>query len=185
MMPSTAAELALAALLSFVVTAGSSAQVLRVDGDHFTVDGQPTFLIFVSYFDGVRRIPDDLASTRVVDADFDYLISKGVSGIRVFPNWQFRAETLMECDGTLRPLQLEKLKTLIDRAAAKRLVVDVTFTIDTVKNPTGRQCLRASDYKNALEAVTGALAGKTNILADLQNEHDKNRPPADSSHPRG
>src|SRR5207249_4003980 len=34
-------------------------------------------------------------------------------------------------------------------------------------------------------SATSALAGKTNVLFDLQNEHDKNLPPADAQHPRG
>ena len=185
MMPSRAVELALAALLLLVIATCSDAQVLGVEGDRFTLNGQPRFLVFVSYFDGVRRIPDNLASTTVLDADLEYLVSKGVSGVRIFPNWQSPGETLMQCDGALRPLQLEKLTRLIDRAAAKGLVVDVSFTIDTVKNTAGHQCLSASDYKKALDTVTSSLAGKTSILFDLQNEHDKNRPPADSSHPKG
>src|SRR5207249_5935824 len=113
----------------------------------------------------------------------DYFVRKGVSGIRVFPNWHFAAETLMQCDGTLRPRQLEKLKTLIDRAAARRLVVDVSFTIDTVKSPEGATCLKASDYNTALQTAVGALAGRSNVLFDLQNEHDKNRPRPDAAHP--
>jgi hypothetical protein len=180
MMPSRAAELAAVVLLLLSVTAG--AQTLRVDGGRLAIDGRATFLVFVSYFDGVRRIPDDLASTAVLDADFDYLVSKGVAGIRVFPNWQFRSETLMDCAGALRPLQLQKLKMFLDRAAAKRLVVDVSFTIDVVRNAQGAQCLGAADYKRALEATAAALSGRPNILFDLQNEHDKNRPAADASH---
>src|SRR3989442_11487334 len=163
MMPSRAVELALAALLLLVIATCSDAQVLGVEGDRFTLNGQPRFLVFVSYFDGVRRIPDNLASTTVLDADLEYLVSKGVSGVRIFPNWQSPGETLMQCDGALRPLQLEKLKRLIDSAAANGLVVDVSFTIDTVKTTAGHQCLSASDYKKALDTVTSSLAGKTSI----------------------
>src|SRR5205085_1551558 len=82
-------------------------------------------------------IPDNLAAMTVLDADLQYLASKGVSGVRIFPNWQAPGETLMQCDGALRPLQLEKLTRLIDRAAANGLVVDVSFTIDTVTNTDG------------------------------------------------
>jgi hypothetical protein len=184
MMPPRLAELAAAALLS-LWTVAASAQSLGIEGGQFAVDGRPAFLIFVSYFDGVRRIPDDLASTATLDADLDYLVSKAVAGVRVFPNWQFRSETLMDCDGGLRPRQLAKLKKLVDRAAAKHVVVDLSFTIDVVKNGEDKQCLSAADYKRALETVTTALAGKTNVLFDLQNEHDKNRPPPDDAHKSG
>jgi hypothetical protein len=184
MMPPRLPELATAALLvSWIVAAG--VQSLGIDGNRFTVDGRPAFLIFVSYFDGVRRIPDDLASTAILDADLDYFVRKRVGGVRVFPNWQFRSETLMDCDGALRPRQLAKLKKLVGRAVAKRLVVDLSFTIDVVKNAQEKQCLGAADYKHGLETVTTALAGTTNVLFDLQNEHDKNRPPPDGTHKSG
>src|SRR5207253_57451 len=99
--------------------------------------------------DGIRRIPDNLESTSVLDADFDYLARHGVSGIRVFANWHFRDETLMDCSGSLRRRQLDKLVMLVDRAAARGLAVDLTFTIDTVKNASGSQCLTATAYKTA------------------------------------
>ena len=185
MMPSRVAELAAAVLLALSIADAARGQALRVAGDRFTIDGRPTFLVFVSYFDGVRRIPDSLSSTAVLDADFDYLVSRGAAGVRVFPNWQFRSETLMDCAGKLRPLQLRKLTMFVDRAAAKRLVVDVSFTVDVVRNSQGRQCLSAANYKQALGSVTAALRGRTNVLFDLQNEHDKNRPPPDRSHPNG
>ena len=183
-MPRRAAELALAAAIAIAAVSAGNAQTLAVQGDRFTLNGRPAFLVFVSYSDGVRRISDSGATT-VLDADLDYFVRKGLSGLRVFPNWQFPGDTLMHCDGTLRPLQLEKLKTLVDRAAEKGLVVDVSFTIDTVKTPQGSPCLNASGYNTALQAATGALAGRSNLLFDLQNEHDKNLPPADAAHPRG
>jgi hypothetical protein len=185
MMPSRVAELGAAVLLALSTARTSNAQSLGVDGDRFTIDGRRGFLVFVSYFDAVRRVPDNLASTAVLDSDLEYFEAKGIGGIRVFPNWQFPSETLMECDGTLRPLQLAKLKRLVDRAAAKRFIVDLSFTIDVVKNPQGARCLSAESYKTAIEAATTALAGKTNVLFDLQNEHDKNRPPADNAHSAG
>src|SRR5437764_7755527 len=184
MMPSRVVEVVLAVLV-WLVAAAANSQTLGVHGDRFTVNGQPRFLVFVSYFDGVRRLPDNLASTAVLDADLDYFVRKGISGVRIFPNWQFRSETLMQCDGTLRRLQLDKLRIFIDRAAEKGLVVDVSFTIDTVRKAQGGQCLTAGAYKTALEAATAALAGKKGVLFDLQNEHDKNHPPTDASHPHG
>jgi len=49
----------------------------------------------------------------------------------------------MDCNGQIRDSdaspQLRKLKLLIDRAAAYSLVVDVSFTADTVKAAQGDQ----------------------------------------------
>ncbi len=168
-----------------LATQPAAAQSLGTDQRAFTVNGRAAFLLFISYFDGVRRIPDSLTSTRTLDTDLDTFVSKDVSGIRVFPNWQFPGETLMACDGSLRPPQLRKLKILIERAAVKNLVVDVSFTLDTVRDAAGRQCLEADAYKAALEHVTRELAPYRNALFDLQNEHDKNLPPVDARHARG
>src|SRR5437868_14828885 len=118
MMPSRAVEVATAALVALFIAAVGHGQTLATHGDRFTLNGQARFLVFISYFDGIRRIPDNLESTSVLDADFDYLARHGLSGIRVFANWQFRDETLMDCSGSLRRRQLDKLVMLIDRAAA-------------------------------------------------------------------
>src|SRR6059036_3946089 len=103
MMPRRAAELALAAAIAIAAVSAGNVQTLAVQGDRFTLNGRPAFLVFVSYSDGVRRISDSGATT-VLDADLDYFVRKGLSGLRVFPNWQFPGDTLMQCDGTLRPL---------------------------------------------------------------------------------
>jgi hypothetical protein len=184
MMPFVAVEVAVAILLTAARAASVGDGELDINDGQFTVDGQTRFVVFVSYFDGVRRIRDRM-DTSLLDADFAYLASKGVSGVRIFPNWQFREETLMRCDGGLRPPQLAKLKLFIDRAAVNAFVVDVSFTLDTVKDARGRQCLSAAAYKSALTSATGALTTTRNVLFDLQNEFDKNLPPADPAHPSG
>jgi len=181
----TAAELATALLLAFLPVFAADAPSLAVRGERLTVNGDPRFLVFISYADGIRRIPDSLDSTTVLDADFDYFVRKKIAGVRVFPNWHFRSETLMQCDGTLRPLQRDKLVKFAARAAAKNLIVDATFTIDTVRDETGRQCLSAGGYNRGLQLATDALRPYRNALFDLQNEHDKNLPPPDDAHRNG
>lgn len=146
------------------VASAGQAQTLAASSGAFTLDGSPTFIVFASYFDGVRRIPDDLRSTSVLDGDLAELAAKGVGGIRVFPNWYHPAETLMDERGSLRPLQLEKLKRLIDRAAAKRIVVDVSFARETVKG------LNVDGYRKGIEAAAAALKDRRAVLFDLQNE---------------
>jgi hypothetical protein len=166
----------LVGLLVFAAAATSPAQVLSTQGSRFAIDGQPRFLVFVSYFDAVRRIPDSLDSTATLDGDLDYFQALGVGGIRVFPNWHARDDTVMDASGHLRPLQLQKLRLLIDRASAKGIVVDLTFTHDTVRD------LGASDYLRGVQATAAALRGKTNLLFDLQNELDHHVPSSDARH---
>ena len=65
MMPSRAVEVVVAAVVAMWPAVSADAQTLAVQGGQFTLNGQPRFLVFVSYFDGVRRIPDTLDSTMV------------------------------------------------------------------------------------------------------------------------
>jgi hypothetical protein len=168
-------------LVAIVVLAGTNArgQTLTVQDGRFALDGRPQFLVFVSFFDGVRRIPDSLDSTAVLDRDLDFLYSAGVRGLRVFPNWHHPGETLMDAAGRLRPLQLKKLQRLIAQAAARRMAVDLSFTLDTISG------LTADAYKRGLQSVARQLKGRTNVFFDLQNELDKHLPPRDSQHPKG
>src|SRR5262245_28848001 len=77
--------------------------VLGVTGSAFTVNGQPKFLLFMSYFDAMR------ASN--LDDDLTYIKSLGFDGIRIFPNWDRRdagycattsTDTLMDTSGAVR-----------------------------------------------------------------------------------
>lgn len=54
---------------------------IGIDENMFTINGTPTFLVFVSYLDAM-----DVSSTNL-HSDFAYLKSKGVDGVRIMPNW--------------------------------------------------------------------------------------------------
>ena len=176
----------LIASVILLVPHASTAQVLGVQGDHFTVSGNPQFLVFISYSDGLRRIPDvsncnDSLNTNTLKTDLQYLATKKVAGIRVFPNWQDPSSTLMDVTGALRCLQLKKLKALVGLAAQNGLVVDLSFTIDTVKDTSTNPPtpMSATAYKTGMQSVATELLGKKNVLFDLQNEldHGGNRAP--------
>jgi hypothetical protein len=62
-------------------TALAATLELGIDEEMFTVNGTPQFLVFVSYFDAM-----DVSATNL-HSDFAYLRSKGVDGVRIFPNW--------------------------------------------------------------------------------------------------
>ena len=184
---SVARTLVMSLLTMSLLSSAANGQALTVRNDHFAVQGRGAkFFVFIHYADGVDRIPDNL-STSVLDADLQYFVDSGISGLRVFPNWQDTSETLMHCDGTLRSLQMQKLQLLVDRAALKQLVVDVSFTLDTVKLSGPETCMTAPAYRDGLQTATTALVGKTNVFFDLQNEMDHGTPPRlpipDPGHP--
>ena len=137
-------------------------------GRGLTFFGQTKYLVFVSYFDALR------ASDSTLDSDFAYLTSKGIGGIRIFPNWwkgfdynNVPGDTLMDSSGNLRAAQLSELKNVLNKAQARGLVVDVSFAKETA----GLENNFAA-YKSGTEAATRELTSYRNVLFDLQNEYD-------------
>jgi hypothetical protein len=125
---------AIALALGVVAAPGRAAAQVRlaVEGDHFTINEQPRFLTFISYFDGL-----DSASSA---ADFQYLRNAGFDGVRVFPNWwtaltpalQWAGDTLIRSDGSLDPTTAARLHAFLSTAEASGLVVDMSFSVETV-----------------------------------------------------
>jgi hypothetical protein len=187
----------LALVAAVVLSDAGSAQAslaLGTRGDRITVDGEPRFLVLVSYFDALdaARLDDDLA-----------WIASRADGIRIFADWwdydrsrrcrtRFSDRTLLEArpDGAIgvRPDRLARLKQVLDRARSAGLVVDLTFSYETVRgasnlraNAQGDVCGSSTDLKNrvrlsayarALGEVATALAGAAyrHVFFDLQNE---------------
>jgi hypothetical protein len=149
---------------------GVDAPVLQAAGDRFAVDGSPRFLLFVSYYDALRVSPAAL------EEDLAYLKSRGIDGIRILPNWfHFRCgglSTPADDDGLFTPTGLrhsrwEAFVHVLQRAAAHRLLVDATFTRDTI------QGIGVAAYEAQIQEVARLLAGSyRHVLFDLQNEHD-------------
>jgi len=141
--------------------------VITTQFDHFVVNGHPKFLVFVSYFDATR------ASNATLDSDFQYIRNKQIDGIRIFPNWLDwgtppvpASDTLMDNDGNLRPARLRRLKEVLIKAKQYGLLVDISFTCDTVPGMT------FNEYRSAMIAATNELSGDgyRHTFFDLQNE---------------
>src|SRR5436305_1213191 len=81
----TVALLAIVAMSA--VRAASAQQTLAVVNNHFTVNGAPQFLLFVSYFDAMRRSNAGGQNTGDIDTDLQYFKDHGYDGIRILPNW--------------------------------------------------------------------------------------------------
>lgn len=169
---------------------------IGIDENMFTVNGTPQFLVFVSYFDAM-----DVSSTNL-NSDFTYLHGKGVDGIRIFPNWwdvrqdvwthptdpyYFDANTLIAQNGTLRSSALTKFLQVLDIAKQHSLLVDVSFSAESVAVCLSGNCtaghpdgsyLSYTNYKNAIATVATTLASYgsayKHVFFDLQNEYDEN-----------
>jgi len=161
-----------------LVSAGrlAPAQTLGTEGDTFTIDGRPQFLIFISYFDGLRRA-NAKQPNGGVDGDFAYFKRVGVDGIRVLPNWQYLCgagptddgQKLFTAEGTINEPMWPTFVEMLDRAAFHRLSVDVTFTRDTF-----RRHIPLAAYAAAIVEVAkrlDAAGGYRHVLFDIQNEY--------------
>lgn len=165
-------------------TGSASAQALAIQGNHFTVDGSARFLKFVTYFDAL-----DVPAGQL-ETDFNLLKNAvHVDGIRILPNWLAQASrttgrtnagnTVMDENGNLRGGPWNQLIYVLDRARAYGLVVDVTWTAETVGPPnTSIAALNYGNYRAALGTVTAAMASPrfNHVLFDLQNESNIHGP---------
>jgi hypothetical protein len=173
------------ALLAFVVmmwTAPTvSAQTLARQGDRFTVDGIPRFLMFISYFDAMRRSNEAGGNSGDLDTDFRFLKDAGFDGIRIFPNWWsyscagaesvnvHAADTLFTSGTSLRHGMWNVFIRVLDRAAAHGLLVDVSFSRESVAGLTS-----VGHYEAQIATVASRLAGgHRHVFFDIQNEFDK------------
>jgi len=140
----------------------ASGQSLAIRDDSFTIDGIRRFLVFVSYFDGASR------PSSVLSSDLQWLKSQGVDGVRVWPNAS--SPRLMTADGRLNTDALSNLKSLVDRAAASGMIVDLTFHREGVCNPPSTCGFTVAAYERAIAATATELRDRRNVLFDLQNE---------------
>jgi hypothetical protein len=140
-----------------VGAADASAQKLTIQGDRFALDGTPKFLTFISYFSAMSapNVIQDLHALRLL----------GFDGIRIWPNLDTGPQ-LMNADGTLRPAELSRLRTILDQARQEHLVVDVTFTHEHIAGMT------MAGAKAGITAATDALRSYDNLLFDIQNERN-------------
>jgi hypothetical protein len=163
------------ALMLLVYATSSGAQTLGIDGARFTIDGRPKFLLFVSYFDGLRRAAAS-NGTGDVDTDFAYLRRVGFDGVRLMVNWQYPCgggpaddQKLLAADGTINEAMWPVFVRFLERAAARGLVVDVTFTREAYETP-----IPVDDYLKGIASVASRLVDKggfRHVLFDIQNEY--------------
>jgi hypothetical protein len=140
----------------------SMAQTLASGGDHFSVNGVRQFIVFASYFHGLERPAETLA------VDLSWLKSKGVMGVRVWPN--ATNPRLMSSNGQLDVIGLQRLTSIIDEAARRGMIVDITFTRESVPLLPNDPAFTIAEYLQAIVSTARELRDRRNILFDLQNE---------------
>src|SRR3989338_11187038 len=156
---------------------------LGVSGDKFTINGTPTFLLGVSFFDAINETAGNL------DSDLQYLQNNHFNLIRVWADWQWqepfestqgdshccRNSTVYDTgkrDGSLNNTRFNQLINVIDQAANRGIVVEVVITDfnPSFYNGGDTAAQRLEKHKTAARNITQALSGKTNVFFDLMNE---------------
>jgi hypothetical protein len=144
--------------------------VLGIDGSHFLLNGNPTFLLGISYY-GALGAPEDLIRRDLTD-----LQCHGFNWLRVWATWDaFDYDvSAVGADGRSREPFLAKLNWLIAECDRRGLVVDVTLARGKTSPDTGPKGRLASfnAHQRAVEVLISALKPHRNWYLDLANERD-------------
>ena len=150
-----------------------AAPALGVQGERFTKNGAPEFLIFASYFDALR------SSDRSGDLAF---FSSHVDGVRIFATWwsyscdgsesrvSHAEDTIFDAAGVIREAYWPRFESFLDAAGSAGLIVDVSFSRDTVAKD-----MTAANFTKGVRAVAERLKNsRRHVYFDVQNEWDDN-----------
>jgi len=177
-------------------------RTLTIQGDHFAVNGQARFLIFISYFDAMRRANAGGAAALADDLAF---FKTRVDGIRIMVNWwnctvpggcgargSAANDSLFDSTGTIRDADhwsdawttnpWDRFIIVLTAARHAGLLVDVTFTIETIAgSPSFAQ------YQLGISRVVSRLTNEHPdlsgiVLFDAANELNNNLPAPNYMH---
>jgi hypothetical protein len=130
-----------------------NAPLVGVKGTEFTLNGKPTYLLGVSYFDGLHWRASDL----------NRLANQGFNLIRIWLDW--REHSFHGAQGKLTHAQT--LVDLVRHAGSLGMVVDVTI-LDRDRSYGGKLAFA----ETAVREAARALLNEPNVFFDLSNEHD-------------
>ena len=144
--------------------------VLGIADTQFTLNGEPTFLLGISYYGGLG------ASERFIEQDLDDLQRAGFNWLRVWATWGAFQEDVSAVDthGGAREPGFARLQWLIAECDRRGLVVDVTLARGRASSETGDGG-RLPDFaahRRAVETLVKSLSSYRNWYLDLANERD-------------
>jgi hypothetical protein len=150
--------------------AGPDQTVLGIADTHFTINGEPTFLLGISYYGGLG------ASARFIEQDLADLQQFGFNWLRVWATWGAFQEDVSAVDvqGRAREPFFARLQWLLAECDRRGFVVDVTLARGRVSSETGAGG-RLPDFaahRQAVETLVTSLSSHRNWYLDLANERD-------------
>lgn len=136
---------------------------LTVSGRQLASDGRPAFLLGVSLFDALGRVPPR-------DEDLDTLKAWGVRIVRVWAHW---SEPIYGPNGVLTPRGRTALASLVTRLGTRGMFLELVLLRPGQLPGEKYAAFSSPDARlAAVRAIAGALKDDRNILFDLYNEHD-------------
>jgi len=152
-------------LIGLILLAGFEGRAkteLGIEGERFTVNGAPVFLLGISYY-GALGAPDDF-----VRQDLDEMKRNGFDWIRVWADWTAFGNDISAVDaaGATREPYLSKLEHLIRECNQRGMIVDVTLARekDRLRN--------LPEHRRAVESLVERLKAYRNWYLDLGNERN-------------
>ncbi len=136
--------------------------VVGLAGDKFTINGQPTFLLGISYF--------DVAGWRA--SDLDALQMRRFNLVRIFLDWGVwlggnRTRSFFNPDGSMK--NTTHLLDFVRACAARGIIVDATI-LHNNSNELGDW--NGAFPQTAIRNAVRLLANEPNVFFDLVNEHN-------------
>jgi len=142
--------------------------MLGIDGERITVNGQPTFLLGISYY-GALAAPEEF-----IQQDFAEFAVAGINWVRVWAMWGFFDQNLSatDLDGQPRQPYFDRLLRLCELAAEQNLIVDVTLIHSGERSGQPTMLRDVEAHLQAVKTLTTALKPHRNVYIDLANERD-------------
>lgn len=154
--------------LQVAAACAAGATTLGIEGAAFTLEGEPRFLVGMSYY-GALGAPKEF-----ITKDLDDMAVRGFNWIRVWATWGANGNDVSAVDtrGRGRAPYLGKLKWLIEQADRRGIVVDVTLSRG---NGAVSKSPLLPDQRAHLAAVTTLateLKAYRNVYFDVANERN-------------
>lgn len=144
--------------------------VLAVGDRQFTIDGEPAFLLGISYY-GALGAPEAF-----IRQDLDDLQAAGFNWIRAWATWGAFGSDVSAVDsrGEARAPFLGKLQWLVAECDRRGMIVDVTLTRGKPSSGSlaGGALPDAGSHRRAVETIVRSLGQHRNWYLDLANERD-------------
>lgn len=144
--------------------------VLGSRNSQFTINGDSTFLLGMSYYAGLGA-PEDF-----IRQDLDGLQRHGFNWLRVWDTWgAFDNDvSVVDTNGAPREPFLAKLKWLVAECDRRGMIVDLTLTRGKRSDTSlgAGNVPNFASHQRAVETIIGALKEHRNWYLDLANERD-------------